>query len=155
MSRYDQIRQSVLRAYTDILADKTTSEHAETSRIAALADYDKESLTHVNDDALQNSFGCGNPPAFASVAQGDTVLDLGCGAGIDLLIAADRVGPEGWVIGIDMTNAMLDKARANIAHSAFNNIAVQVGIIEALPLETASVDGEKTSDYSSLRHRKT
>ncbi len=84
------------------------------------------------------SFGCGNPLAFAEVQPGQTVLDLGSGPGLDLLIAAGAVGPGGRVIGVDMTDDMLAKARKNTR--AHDNVELRKGIIEALPVEDASVD---------------
>ena len=107
---------------------------------AQLAGYDSQSLQDLPDDAVANSFGCGNPLAFAGVQPGQTVLDLGSGAGIDLLIAAEKVGPTGRVIGVDMTDEMLQRARENIAASGHTNIEVRQGIIEELPVDTASVD---------------
>ena len=91
-------------------------------------------------DAVANSFGCGNPLAFSEVEPGEVVLDLGSGAGIDLLIAARKVGPTGRVIGVDMTDEMVARARANAAEAGFANIDVRKGIIEELPVETATVD---------------
>jgi SAM-dependent methyltransferase len=91
-------------------------------------------------DAVANSFGCGNPLAFSEVEPGEVVLDLGSGAGIDLLIAARKVGPTGRVIGIDMTDEMITRARANAAEAGFTNIEVRKGIIEDLPVDAASVD---------------
>lgn len=91
-------------------------------------------------DALENSFGCGNPLAFSDVKPGQVVLDLGSGAGVDLLIAARRVGPEGRVIGVDMTEEMIDRSRRNAAAAGLQNIEVRKGIIEDLPVESDSVD---------------
>lgn len=86
------------------------------------------------------SFGCGDPLAFAEVAEGEVVLDLGAGAGLDLLAAARRVGPAGRVIGVDMTDAMIERARATAAAAGLPNVEVRKGLIEALPVEDASVD---------------
>lgn len=86
------------------------------------------------------SFGCGNPLAFSEVQPGQTVVDLGSGAGLDLLVAAHKVGPTGRVIGVDMTDAMIDAARANIAEAGADNVEVRKGIIEELPVSDASVD---------------
>jgi SAM-dependent methyltransferase len=91
-------------------------------------------------DAVENSFGCGNPLAFSGVLPGEVVLDLGSGAGIDLLIAARKVGLSGRVIGVDMTDEMIDRARANADAAGFPNIEVRKGIIENLPVESGSVD---------------
>ncbi len=76
-----------------------------------------------------SSFGCGNPLAFSEVEAGQTVLDLGSGAGFDLLIAAKQVGPEGRVIGVDMTDSMIAAARANAARAGFDQIEIRKGII--------------------------
>jgi ubiquinone/menaquinone biosynthesis C-methylase UbiE len=89
---------------------------------------------------VRNSFGCGNPLAFADVQPGETVLDLGCGAGIDLLLAAPRVGTQGKVIGVDMTDEMVRRARENVAAAGFQNVEVRQGLIEQLPVEDGSVD---------------
>jgi SAM-dependent methyltransferase len=84
--------------------------------------------------------GCGNPVAIASLAPGETVLDLGSGGGIDCFLAAERVGSEGRVIGVDMTPEMLTKARANAASGGFANVDFRLGEIEHLPVADASVD---------------
>jgi SAM-dependent methyltransferase len=86
------------------------------------------------------SFGCGNPLALAEVRPGETVLDLGSGAGVDLLAAAEKVGPGGRVIGVDMTDAMIAAARETAARAGHENIEVRKGIIEELPVEDGSVD---------------
>ena len=90
--------------------------------------------------ALGLSLGCGIPTQLADLHQGETVLDLGSGAGTDLLIAAERVGPTGRVIGVDMTDEMLERARLNIAAAGAANVEVRTGYIEDLPLADASVD---------------
>ncbi len=101
--------------------------------------YGPEAERHAQ--AAQSSLGCGNPLAFADVQAGDVVLDLGCGAGLDLLVAAERTGPEGRVIGVDMTDAMLNAARANVAQAGFEErVEVRQGLIEALPVDDSSVD---------------
>jgi arsenite methyltransferase len=84
--------------------------------------------------------GCGNPLAHAALAPGEVVLDLGSGAGIDVFLAAREVGPSGRVIGVDMTPAMLDRARANAAKTGSANVEFRLGEIEHLPLPDASVD---------------
>ena len=84
--------------------------------------------------------GCGNPTAIASLSPGDVVLDLGSGAGIDCFLAAQRVGPEGRVVGVDMTPEMLDRARRNAARGGYDNVEFRLGQIEALPVADASID---------------
>jgi SAM-dependent methyltransferase len=84
--------------------------------------------------------GCGNPLGHAAVKAGETVLDLGSGAGIDCFLAAREVGPTGRVIGVDMTPAMLDRARANAKRSAVGNVEFRLGEIEHLPVADDTVD---------------
>lgn len=102
--------------------------------------YSDEELQALPEDVLSSSFGCGNPLAFSAVAEGDTVLDLGSGAGLDLLVAAKKVGPTGRVIGVDMTDEMIEKARTTIAAVGLDNVEVRKGEIEKLPVEDGSVD---------------
>ena len=102
------------------------------------AGYAEELEAH--QDAGTSSFGCGNPLAFVDGAPGERVLDLGSGAGFDLLIAAGKVGAEGHVIGVDMTDAMIDVARQNIERAGLKNVEIRKGHIEKLPVEDDSVD---------------
>lgn len=101
--------------------------------------YSEEDLAGLPDDA-NLGLGCGNPTAVASLEPGQTVLDLGAGAGIDCFLAARRVGPSGRVIGVDMTPEMVSRARANAASGGFDNVEFRLGEIEALPVADASVD---------------
>ena len=125
-------------SYADMLKGAQESSACCTSSPAArLAGYEE---TEQHGEAAGASFGCGNPLAFAGVQPGDTVLDLGSGAGLDLLIAAEKTGTSGRVIGIDMTDEMIEAARANAARAGCDNIEVRRGMIEDLPVEDASVD---------------
>lgn len=90
--------------------------------------------------AVEASLGCGNPALMAVLQPGETVLDLGSGAGLDVLLSARRVGPTGRVIGLDMTEEMLALARLNAAEAGADNVEFRQGYIEAIPLEEASVD---------------
>jgi arsenite methyltransferase len=92
------------------------------------------------DSAVQASLGCGVPTAVADLKAGETVLDLGSGAGADVLISARRVGPTGRAIGLDMTDEMLELARANAAKAGAANVEFHKGYIEQIPLPDASVD---------------
>lgn len=134
-------RNRIASDYTDALGESGERRGvvAQTSA-AKFASYAVEQLKYVPEDAVNDSFGCGNPVAFSSVQPGQTVLDLGCGAGLDLLIAAEKVGPNGTVIGVDMTDAMLEKATANIQASGMKNIQVRKGYVETLPIESDSID---------------
>ena len=99
---------------------------------------------HIDDDlpagAALASLGCGNPLMVAELRAGDTVLDLGSGGGIDVLLSARRVGPEGFVYGLDMTPEMLALARRNAAEAAATNVEFLLGQIEDVPLPDAAVD---------------
>jgi SAM-dependent methyltransferase len=91
-------------------------------------------------EAITASLGCGNPLAAAELHEGESVLDLGSGGGIDVLLSARRVGPDGRAYGVDMTNEMLALARANAARAGASNVEFVKGTIEAVPLPDASVD---------------
>ena len=106
---------------------------------AARIGYSQEDLAAVPDGA-NLGLGCGNPIALASIKPGETVLDLGSGAGFDAFLAAARVGPTGHVIGVDMTPEMIEKARANAAAGGDANVEFRLGDIERLPVANASVD---------------
>ena len=101
--------------------------------------YSPEDLTSVPEGA-DLGLGCGNPQAIASLKPGEIVLDLGAGAGFDSFLAARQVGPSGKVIGVDMTPAMIEKARHNAAKAGFDNVEFRLGEIEHLPVADASVD---------------
>jgi arsenite methyltransferase len=102
--------------------------------------YDAESSEGANEAAVAASLGCGVPTAVADLHEGETVLDLGSGAGADVLIAARRVGPTGRAIGLDMTDEMLELARRNAADAGATNVEFLKGYIEDRPLPDAGVD---------------
>jgi arsenite methyltransferase len=144
-TRPEDLRSDVAKAYGERVAQPARGgccggAVAQKGAVVEFAGYSSEELAALPDDAVVNSFGCGNPVALSGLKKGDVVLDLGSGAGIDLLLAARLVGPEGRVIGVDMTDEMIARARANIAAAGFANIEVRKGIIEELPVEDASVD---------------
>jgi len=100
--------------------------------------YTDEELKIVGEANL--GLGCGNPLAFGRIKEGDTVLDLGSGAGIDAILAAKKVGPKGKVIGVDMTEEMIEKAKQNAKKQGVENVEFLLGEIENLPLADNSVD---------------
>lgn len=102
--------------------------------------YDEASVGELPEAALLASLGCGNPTAVAELRAGERVLDLGSGGGIDVLLSARRVGPTGFAYGVDMTEEMLELARANAAEAGAENVEFLHGRIEAVPLPDASVD---------------
>ncbi|MDQ2883288.1 MAG: arsenite methyltransferase [Actinomycetota bacterium] len=102
--------------------------------------YDGAERDELPAEAVAASLGCGNPLAVAELRDGETVLDLGSGGGIDVLLSARRVGPTGRAYGLDMTEEMLDLARANADRAGAANVEFLLGTIEAIPLPDASVD---------------
>lgn len=102
--------------------------------------YEAGDLLEVPDGAALASLGCGNPTAVAELQVGETVLDLGSGAGIDVLLSAKRVGPTGFAYGIDMTDEMLDLARKHQDEAGATNVEFRKGTIEDIPLDDGTVD---------------
>ncbi len=102
--------------------------------------YDLEDLSQLPDAAVNSSRGCGNPNAIASLAPGETVLDLGSGGGLDVLLAARQVGDTGYVYGVDMNDSMLELARRNADKAGATNVEFRKGDLEELPLPAESVD---------------
>jgi ubiquinone/menaquinone biosynthesis C-methylase UbiE len=113
------------------------SENAE--GLAVSFGYSAQELAELPEGA-NLGLSCGNPQAVAAIRPGETVLDLGSGAGFDCLLVARKVGPTGRVIGVDMTDAMLEKARANARKAGLANVEFRKGEIECLPVEDDSVD---------------
>ncbi len=107
---------------------------------AATALYGTTELDQVPDAAVLASLGCGNPIAVAELREGETVLDLGSGGGIDVILSAKRVGPTGTVYGLDMTDDMLELARRNARDAGVANVTFLKGFIEDVPLPDESVD---------------
>ena len=106
--------------------------------------YPKEDVDHIPQEVLDRFYGCGSPIALANIIEAETVLDLGCGAGIDCFIASKKVGPEGNVIGIDMTDNMLKVAndcKSNVSKKlGFENVDFKKGLLEHIPVEDGSID---------------
>jgi arsenite methyltransferase len=102
--------------------------------------YDADQRASLPEAAVLASLGCGNPTAVADLRPGETVLDLGSGGGIDVLLSAARVGPTGFAYGLDMTDEMLELARRNAAAAGATNVDFRKGRIESIPLGDASVD---------------
>ena len=120
--------------------DTSGALNAELYNIATMAQGYKASELAAIPEGANLGLGCGDPTADADLQPGQTVLDLGSGAGVDCFLAARRVGPEGYVIGVDMTAEMLARARANAAHGGFTNVEFRQGEIENLPAESGTVD---------------
>ncbi|UCB53006.1 MAG: arsenite methyltransferase [Candidatus Zixiibacteriota bacterium] len=101
--------------------------------------YSTEELKEIPESALMG-LGCGNPAGLASLKAGETVLDLGSGGGVDVFLAANKVGETGWVIGVDMTPEMIRRAKVSARKAGYKNVEFRVGEIENLPIEDESVD---------------
>lgn len=102
--------------------------------------YPADLLTTLPTDISSTSYGCGDPITLASLKPGQTVLDLGSGAGMDCLLASQKVGPEGRVIGVDMTPEMIERAQANAKRVNATNVEFRHGYLESLPVESSTVD---------------
>jgi arsenite methyltransferase len=136
---YDQAR--ALESESGCCSPESIScSPADETGVFGAALYDEISRERVPDAALSASLGCGVPTAVAQLRDGETVLDLGSGAGADVLISARRVAPTGTAIGLDMTDEMLELARANAAEAGVENVEFVKGYLEAIPLADASVD---------------
>lgn len=146
MNQNEHIRKMVSTAYGKAINSVTSgcgcgcASQGKIHPSIGIANYEQMEINALHSEAAASSFGCGNPLAFSGVKEGDTVLDLGSGAGFDLILAAKKVGPNGYVIGVDMTEAMIEKARANIRAEGLTNVEIRYGLIEQLPVEPASVD---------------
>src|SRR4051812_17958732 len=148
--RAEQVREAVRERYA-AAAEGATCCGPEGSATPALLSDDEQAVfgaSQYADDERQAlpqeaqlaSLGCGNPTAVAELHEGETVLDLGSGGGIDVLLSAQRVGPSGRAYGLDMTDEMLALARQNAARARARNVRFLKGEIEAIPLPEASVD---------------
>ena len=137
----DTLREEIRRRYADAATVAAGGQQAMDGPADACfgtALYDD--LEGLPEGAGLASLGCGNPIAVADLAPGETVLDLGSGGGIDVLLSAKRVGPTGHAYGLDMTDEMLDLARRNATEAGVTNVEFLKGQIEAIPLPDAEVD---------------
>jgi arsenite methyltransferase len=132
------IKDRVKVAYT-VLAEHGCCGTSESSKLKNRG-YTPEELIGLPESVLAMSDGCGNPTAIGTIREGDTVLDLGSGGGIDVFLAARKVGRTGKVIGLDMTPRMVESAQANLARLGLDNVEFKLGEIEHIPLASESVD---------------
>jgi arsenite methyltransferase len=137
----DVLRSEIRKTYTDVSTDQQQEFIFPTGRAwAHELGYPEPELSRVPDATVQSFAGVANHWLLGRVEPGSVVLDLGCGAGTDLLIAAQMTGPAGRVIGVDMTGAMLERADASAREMALANVELHESLIEALPIDDASVD---------------
>jgi arsenite methyltransferase len=137
----DVLREEIQKTYTDVATDAAQEFIFPTGRSwAQELGYPEPELSRVPDATAESFAGVANHWTLGHIEPGSVVLDLGCGAGTDLLIAAQMTGPSGRAIGIDMTPSMLERARASAREMGIDQLELHESLIEALPVEDASVD---------------
>lgn len=141
MPAEDSIHTAVRQHYGNIAAaSRAGSSCCGPATDCCSGGYSAEDLNVLPESVTDLSLGCGNPIVEARIQAGETVLDLGSGGGIDCFLAAERTGPSGRVIGVDMTPEMLERARTNAAKLKAHNVEFREGRIEAMPVEDGSID---------------
>lgn len=135
----EQILESVKSKYGAVAESNLSNDHAGVKAVAEAFGYSAEELTSIPADANMG-LSCGNPTATAHIRQGEVVVDLGSGGGLDVFLAAKMVGPTGRAIGIDMTPAMIERARANAQSGGYTNVEFYLSTIDTIPLPDSSVD---------------
>jgi arsenite methyltransferase len=137
----DQLRRAIQTEYTEVADQPDKGFHFHTGRpLASLLGYEEAWLEGISPLAVESFAGTGNPFSLGALNSGDRVVDVGCGAGMDSLIAARLVGNDGQVVGVDMTPAMLEKARRAAAESRVDNVEFRQGYGEALPVADSWAD---------------
>jgi arsenite methyltransferase len=135
------LRQAIQEEYAEVAANPQKGFHFHTGRpLARMLEYADEWLEGLPESSIESFAGTGNPFSLGELRPGERVVDVGCGAGIDSLIAAKKVGPEGRVIGVDMTPSMLEKARHAAEEAELTNVEFREGYAEALPVEDGWAD---------------
>ena len=134
----DTLRRAIREEYAEVAANPEKGFHFHTGRpLARMLEYADEWLEDLPETSIESFAGTGNPFSLGELRPGERVVDVGCGAGIDSLIAAKKVGPDGRVIGVDMTPSMLEKARQGAKEAGLKNVEFREGYAEELPI----VDG--------------
>jgi arsenite methyltransferase len=137
----DLLREEIRRTYTDVSTDQSRDFIFPTGRAwAQELGYPQPELSRVPDATVESFAGVANHWLLGPVGAGETALDLGCGAGTDLLIAAQMTGPSGRATGVDMTPAMLDRAQASARDMGCGHVELHRSLIESLPFDDQSVD---------------
>jgi SAM-dependent methyltransferase len=135
----DSIVKQVRAKYGSVAAGGLSTNHAGVRAVAEAFGYTAEELASIPAEANMG-LSCGNPTAFASLRPGEAVVDLGCGGGLDVFLAAKKVGPAGRAVGIDMTPEMIDRARRNAARAGVANVEFHLAPIDKMPLPDGSAD---------------
>ncbi len=140
MTDQDELIREEVRRYYGNLSEKQPTSCCEAADPACCPDYPGELMAEIPEEVTGFSLGCGDPISAADLQPGEVVLDLGSGGGLDCFMAAKLVGSEGRVIGIDMTEAMLERAAEAATKLGFENLEFRRGLIEEIPVEDDSVD---------------
>jgi len=135
----NQLLETVKGSYGAVAASTLSGRDTGVRAVAQAFGYGADELDSIPADANMG-LSCGNPTAFAHLRAGETVVDLGCGGGLDILLAAPKVGPTGRAVGIDMTPEMIERARRNAARAGATNVEFHLSTIDRLPLPAGSVD---------------
>jgi SAM-dependent methyltransferase len=136
-----KLRKAIQAEYAMVATEPDKSFHFHTGRpLARMLGYPESETEALPDEVVESFAGVGNPFIFGRLRPGESVVEVGSGAGFDAILAAAQVGPNGQVIGVDMTPAMLEKARANIALLGLDNVEFRQGYVEQLPVEDAVAD---------------
>ena len=136
-----ELRQAIQTEYAEVALHPAKGFHFHTGRpLARLLGYADAWLVGIPESSIESFAGTGNPFSLGMLGPGEHVVDVGCGAGIDSLIAASMIGPDGQVIGVDMTPAMLEKGRRSAGEAGLNNVAFRKGYGEALPIPDGWAD---------------
>jgi SAM-dependent methyltransferase len=137
----DELRRQISEKYTAVALEPEEGFHFHTGRpLAMMLGYAPSDVDALPSSTVESFAGTGNPFSMGKLNSGETVVDIGCGAGFDALQAALQVGPTGSVVAVDMTPAMLEKTRAGAAELGLSNVNVRQGYLEELPVSDASVD---------------
>lgn len=137
----EELREQVRHKYRQVARDPAAGHHFHTGRrLAGLLGYPEHQIEALPDTAVESFAGVANPFALRALRRGERVVDVGSGAGFDSFVAAAQVGPEGSVVGVDMTDEMLSKARGNARRIGLGNVVFRKGLAEQLPLEDSSAD---------------
>jgi arsenite methyltransferase len=136
------LRSEISTIYGRVAVEPTAEFHFHRGPVyaAEFLGYDTRELASLPPECTASFAGVSNPLAIGPIQSGETVVDIGCGAGMDLLLAARRVGPEGRAIGVDMTDSMIERARSSAAAAGLKQVEVRKGDATAMPVASGSVD---------------